>query len=49
VIAAAQAARGDIDGAYFSATTAQAEGDLSAGTASFVSWLRDEIRARGTP
>jgi hypothetical protein len=32
VIAAAQAARGDVDGAYFSATTAQAEGDLSAGT-----------------
>jgi hypothetical protein len=49
VIAASQAARGDLDSAYFSATSAQAEGDRSAGTASFVSWLRAEIRARGTP
>ncbi|MFN9078368.1 MAG: hypothetical protein ACK5WX_13180, partial [bacterium] len=49
VIAASQAARGDLSGAYFSATSAQAEGDRTAGTASFVSWLRAEIRARGTP
>jgi hypothetical protein len=49
VIAASQAARGDLSGAYFSATSAQAEGDRTAGTASFVSWLRTEIRARGTP
>jgi hypothetical protein len=47
--AASQAARGDLNAAYFSATSAQAEGDRSAGTASFIAWLRAEIRARGTP
>ncbi|MCE2882465.1 MAG: hypothetical protein LW636_08930 [Planctomycetaceae bacterium] len=44
VVAACQAARGDLAQSYFSATTAQAEGDRSAGTAAFVAWLRDEIR-----
>ncbi|MFM7051384.1 MAG: tetratricopeptide repeat protein [Planctomycetota bacterium] len=46
VIAACQAARGDLAQAYFTATTAQAEGDRSAGTASFVAWLHGELRRK---
>ena len=46
VTAASAAARGDLNGAYFFATTAQAEGDRSAGTAAFTAWLRAELRAR---
>ena len=46
VLAATQAARGDLTGAYINATTAEAEGDRSSGTAAFVSWLRAELRQR---
>jgi hypothetical protein len=46
VIAASQAARGDLSAAYFTATTAQTEGDRSAGTANFVAWLDGELRSR---
>ena len=46
VMAAVQAARGDVQAAYLNATTAEAEGDRSAGTASFISWLRAELRRR---
>lgn len=46
VTAASQAARGDLAGAFFTATTAQAEGDRSMGTAAFVRWLQTELRGR---
>lgn len=46
VTAASQAARGALQDAYLNATTAQSEGDRSAGTDAFVSWLRAELRAR---
>lgn len=46
VLAATQAARGELTSAYINATTAEAEGDRSSGTASFVSWLRAELRQR---
>jgi len=44
VLAAAQAARGELREAYLNATTAEAEGDRSRGTTAFVSWLRAELR-----
>jgi hypothetical protein len=44
VLAAAQASRGDLREAYLNATTAEAEGDRSRGTAAFISWLRAELR-----
>jgi hypothetical protein len=47
VTAASAAARGDLNGAYFVATTAQADGDRSAGTARLVTYLRAELRVRG--
>jgi hypothetical protein len=46
IIAASQAARGDLSGAYFTATTARAEGDRSMGTAAFIAWLEGELRQR---
>jgi hypothetical protein len=46
VIAASQAGRGDLAGAYFTATTARAEGDRTAGTAAFIAWLEDRLRQR---
>lgn len=46
VTAASQAARGDLASAYFTATTAQSEGDRSMGTAAFVRWLQIELRGR---
>ena len=46
VLAATEAARGDINAAYLDATTAQAEGDRSIGTGQFVDWLRAELRRR---
>jgi len=46
VLSASQAARGDLATAYLNATTAQAEGDRSAGAAAFISWLRAELRRR---
>ena len=46
VIAASQAARGDLSAAFFTATTAQAEGDRTAGTAAFIGWLQSELRRR---
>jgi hypothetical protein len=49
VTAASQAARGDLTAAYFTATSAEAEGDRRAGTATLIDWLRREIRLRGTP
>ena len=44
VMAASQAARGALQDAYLNATTAESEGDRSAGTGAFVSWLRAELR-----
>lgn len=44
VLAASQAARGELREAYLNATTAEAEGDRSRGTSAFVSWLRAELR-----
>jgi hypothetical protein len=49
VTAASQAARGELSAAYFTATSAEAEGDRRAGTATLIDWLRREIRLRGTP
>ena len=46
VVAASQALRGDLARAYFTATTAQREGDRSAGTAAFIAWLDDELRGQ---
>ncbi len=46
VIAASQAARGDLAAAYFSITSAQTDGDLSPGTAAFARWLNLELRRR---
>jgi hypothetical protein len=46
IIAASQAARGDLSGAYFTATTARAEGDRSMGAAAFIAWLEGELRQR---
>lgn len=46
VMASVQAARGDVQAAYLNATTAESEGDRSAGTASFIAWLRAELRRR---
>jgi hypothetical protein len=46
VIAASQAGRGDLAGAYFTATTARAEGDRTSGTANFIAWLENALRQR---
>ncbi len=46
VLAAAQAARGDLSAAYLHATTAEAEGDASTGTQELVAWLRAMLRQR---
>lgn len=44
VLSASQAARGALNDAYLNATTAQAEGDRSAGANALSSWLRAELR-----
>ena len=46
VIAASQAARGNLSGAFFTATTAQVEGDRTSGTAAFIGWLQSELRRK---